>query len=400
VSIACGDYHALAILGDGSPLMTVHPRSHFANIGDKTFLRAVAMGDQPVHYQWRFNGTNLMGATTPLLRFSGLQQADGGSYDVIATNPRGAVTSQVATITVRIPLDAVAGGQGLFWITAGNAPWTGQTNVTFNGQPTAQSGRITDGQQSSLQAVVSGPGTVTFWWKVSSEQFYDFLNFYIDFSLQAGISGEEDWQSVTVPVPAGPHTLRWTYQKDPNVSVGADAGWLTQVAYTPDLPTFVVQPASQTVSMGDTITLSAAALAKPPITYQWFKDGATLLGATSSSLNISNATRLDSGSYRLAAINPIGTTLSVDATVVVRVPQRFGLPVLLSDGTLALESGDADGGQLGAADLVNFRAQTSTNLIDWAPLGLNLQLTNGALLLIDPGAATNNPARFYRLIEQ
>jgi hypothetical protein len=380
--------------------MTVHPRSHVANIGDKTFLRAVAMGDPPVRYQWRFNGTNLTNATTPLLRFNGLQPTDGGSYDVIAINPRGAVTSEVATLTVRIPFTEAAGGPGLLWITAGNAPWSGQTNVTFNGGPTAQSGNIADNQQSSLQAAVTGPGTVTFWWKVSSEQFYDFLDFYIDLTLQAGISGEEDWQSVTLPVPAGLHILRWTYQKDPDVSAGADAGWVTQVVYTPDLPTFVVQPASQTVSMGDTINLSATALAKPPITYQWFKDGAALPGATASILAISNATRLDSGGYQLAAINSVGTTLSLSATVVVRVPQRLASPVLLGDGTLTFESDDADGGLLGAANLAKFQAQVSTNLVDWAPLNLNLELTNGALLLTDPRVSSNFPSRFYRLIEQ
>ncbi len=42
-----------------------------------------------------------------------------------------------------------------------------------------------------------GPGTVTFWWKVSSEANYDWLSFYVDGVLQDRISGEVGWQQIT-----------------------------------------------------------------------------------------------------------------------------------------------------------------------------------------------------------
>jgi hypothetical protein len=82
----------------------------------------------------------------------------------------------------------------------------------------------------------------------------------------------------------------------------------------------------------------------------------------------------------------------------VLVPQKLGVPVLLPDGTLQLSSGDADGGLLSASDLANFDAWTSTNLTDWAILPGALGLTNGTLLLQD-GATTNRPHRFYRILE-
>jgi len=42
-----------------------------------------------------------------------------------------------------------------------------------------------------------GAGTVTFWWKVSSEANHDWLSFYADGVLQDRISGEVGWQQIT-----------------------------------------------------------------------------------------------------------------------------------------------------------------------------------------------------------
>jgi hypothetical protein len=47
------------------------------------------------------------------------------------------------------------------------------------------------------------------------------------------ISGEVDWQQRTVPIPAGPHTLRWTYAKNASLSADEDSAWLDQVVFTP-----------------------------------------------------------------------------------------------------------------------------------------------------------------------
>jgi hypothetical protein len=57
-----------------------------------------------------------------------------------------------------------------------------------------------------------------------------------------------------------------------------------------------------------------------------------------------------------------------------------------------------NGGLLTPADLANFEAQSSTNLINWVTLPNALSLTNGRLFLQDP-AQTNSPARYYRIIE-
>jgi alpha-tubulin suppressor-like RCC1 family protein len=397
VGIACGYYHSLAVLGDGSPFMKLQPASRAALVGTQTNLVAMAVGAQPLHFQWQFNGGNLAGATSSSLSFSFVQAPNAGSYRVVITNVFGSVTSSVATLTALVPLGQAL-NPSLPWSVSGNAAWFGETAVTHDGASAAQSGLITDSQSSTLQTTVVGAGTLSFWWKVSSEEFFDYLTFYIDGVPQAAISGEQPWQMQTYSIANGSHTLKWTYAKDPSVSDGSDAGWLDQVTFITSPPVITLQPLCQHGRMGNTITLCGAATGAPMLTYQWVKDGADLAGATSTAFYIASATRRDSGAYQLVATNPGGSTGSSNATLVVRSPQEMGPPVWLPGSGIAITAGDADGGPLLPGDLSNFQAQASTNLVDWTALLDSLSVTNGMLYFVDPDS-TNAPYRFYRIIE-
>ena len=398
VGIACGYYNSLAVLGDGSPLIKVQPANRVAYIATQTNFLAMAVGAQPLHFQWQFNGANLAGATSSSLTLAYLQAANAGSYRVVVTNVFGAVTSSVATLTTLVPLGQALSASSLVWSTSGNASWFGESTVTHDGASAVQSGLITDSQTSTLQTTVVGAGTGTFWWRVSSEQWFDYLSFYIDGVMQASISGDTGWQQQTFAVANGSHTLKWTYAKDPSVSAGADAGWLDQVTFIANPPVMTLQPLSQHRAMGSALTLSAAATGAPPLSYQWLKDGTNLSGATSAALTIACATRRDSGVYHVVASNPGGSTPSSNATLVVRSPQRLGPPLRLPGGGIALTSGDADGGALLPCDLPNFQVQASTNFVDWVALRNCLMVTNGTLLLVDPDSASFS-RRFYRIIE-
>ena len=91
------------------------------------------------------------------------------------------------------------------------------------------SGAITHNQSSWIEATATGPNTLTFYWKVSSERSYDYLRFYIDGVEQSKISGNVNWQQKTYSFGSGSHTLKWEYTKDYSVSSGSDAGWLDKV---------------------------------------------------------------------------------------------------------------------------------------------------------------------------
>jgi autotransporter-associated beta strand protein len=58
-------------------------------------------------YQWRHAGTNIPGATAASLSIAAAAFADTGNYDVVITNNFSAITSGVATLTVRNPTNLV-----------------------------------------------------------------------------------------------------------------------------------------------------------------------------------------------------------------------------------------------------------------------------------------------------
>ncbi len=85
------------------PTLSAHPRSVNVLAGANTTLNVVAAGSPPLEYQWRFNGTNLAGATNASLTLNNVQVSHGGNYSVQVTNIAGSVISSEATLTVTLP---------------------------------------------------------------------------------------------------------------------------------------------------------------------------------------------------------------------------------------------------------------------------------------------------------
>jgi uncharacterized repeat protein (TIGR03803 family) len=113
-----------------------------------------------------------------------------------------------------------------------------ETTNTYDGVMAAQSGTISDSQQTWLQTTVTGPGTLSFWWQVSSESGFDFLEFDLDGAQQDEISGTgQVWAQKSYSITSGTHTLQWLYSKDSSGSDGADAGFLDEVSYAGAPPT-------------------------------------------------------------------------------------------------------------------------------------------------------------------
>ena len=81
----------------------------------------------------------------------------------------------------------------LSFTTGGNEDWLSQIATYYHDGDAAESGDISEDQESWMQTTVNGAGAVSFYWKVSSEEDYDFLEFYIDGSLENRISGSVDW---------------------------------------------------------------------------------------------------------------------------------------------------------------------------------------------------------------
>ena len=121
------------------------------------------------------------------------------------------------------------------WTTSGDASWFVESSVSQDGLA-AQSGDISDNQTNRIETTVLADGQLSFYWKVSSEDGFDYLTFYINGIEQDSISGEVDWNQETYSVSAN-DTLRWEYGKDGSVSDGSNAGWLDQVVLPSDTTT-------------------------------------------------------------------------------------------------------------------------------------------------------------------
>jgi hypothetical protein len=112
-------------------------------------------------------------------------------------------------------------GQQLWYVTTASY-YYGGSSVTV---PAA----LNHNQESVMQTTISGYTLVKFYWRVSSEANYDFLEFYIDGVRQDRISGTVSWQQKSYSVSSGSHTLKWRYMKDGSVSSGSDCGWVDKL---------------------------------------------------------------------------------------------------------------------------------------------------------------------------
>lgn len=97
---------------------------------------------------------------------------------------------------------------------------------------------------------------------------------------------------------------------------------------TSTAPSITTQPASQTVTVGNSVTFSVAASGSGTLAYQWRKAGTAISGATSASYAISSATTGDAGSYDVVVSNATGSVTSSAATLTVTTASGATTPAI------------------------------------------------------------------------
>ena len=90
-------------LTQNAPSIITQPTNQNATVEGSVTFNVVVDGSSPFSYQWHFNGTNLNGATGPILVLTNVQLTQAGNYSVVVTNSVGAVTSSPAILNVIIP---------------------------------------------------------------------------------------------------------------------------------------------------------------------------------------------------------------------------------------------------------------------------------------------------------
>ncbi len=139
-----------ALVVNVPPSITAPPQSTNVDANTSVTFSVVATGTPAPTYQWRFNGTNIAGATSATYTKNNVQLADAGDYSVAVSNIVTVLVSDPATLSVNLPappqidlitllpsgevLLSVSGGPGQFAVeqAPGFTGWTQAftTNIT------------------------------------------------------------------------------------------------------------------------------------------------------------------------------------------------------------------------------------------------------------------------------
>ena len=86
------------------PVIVRQPRDQTVVADTPATFDVTVVGTLPLEYQWRFNGSDLEGATRSVLELPGVQLGNAGVYSVAVSNRVGALASADARLTVSVPV--------------------------------------------------------------------------------------------------------------------------------------------------------------------------------------------------------------------------------------------------------------------------------------------------------
>ena len=154
-------------------------------------------------------------------------------------------------------------------------------------------------------------------------------------------------------------------------------------------PRITLQPVSQTVAPGATVTFSVQAEGAPPLHYQWRAGWVQgdIPGETNDTLVVSNAQSNVAGNYRVIVSNAAGSLPSAIAVLTVASP-----PSIIN---ASLNTTNVSFSFTSATNLA-YAVEYKDTLNDPAWLTLRTVNGDGGTLTISDGM-TNLPSRFYRI---
>jgi hypothetical protein len=97
-----------------APVIVIQPENQLATLGQSAQFSVLAVGTEPLTYQWFFNTfIALPGATNDTLVLTNIQALDEGSYSVVVANEAGSVTSDSALLIIPVAPQVVTGPQNV-----------------------------------------------------------------------------------------------------------------------------------------------------------------------------------------------------------------------------------------------------------------------------------------------
>jgi uncharacterized protein (DUF362 family) len=89
------------------PTITAQPASQLVDLDESVQFTVTVSGAGPFSYQWRKDGVDIPGANSPTYVISAVQGAHEGVYTCLVTNDAGSVESDLAVLSVSIPIPLI-----------------------------------------------------------------------------------------------------------------------------------------------------------------------------------------------------------------------------------------------------------------------------------------------------
>jgi len=163
-------------------------------------------------------------------------------WQVDSMNDNGTTEGEVWSFNTGLPVseDFESGdfsGHDWQFTTAGTdiQEWNITSDESNTGLFSARSGEGGDSTITSLfiTVEVAEPGVISFYRKVSTEENYDFLRFFINTTTVGQWSGELNWGYESYEVQPGIYTFRWLYLKNASNTSGEDTVWIDDITFPP-----------------------------------------------------------------------------------------------------------------------------------------------------------------------
>src|SRR5947207_410837 len=262
-----------------APAITTQPANQMVPAGQTATFTVTATGTAPLSYQWQMNGTAIGGATAASYTTPATTAADNGDqFTVVVSNAAGSVTSNAAALTVN---------------SAPVAP-------TITRQPASQT--VTAGQRATFTVTATGTAPLSYQWQKNGT------------AIGGATAASYTTPATTVADNGNQFTV---VVSNAAGSVTSNAAALT-VNSVPVAPTITTQPASQTVSAGQTATFTVTATGTAPLSYQWQKKIGRASGRERVWYTTPATTTSDNGStVKIVVSNSAGTATSNEATLTV-----------------------------------------------------------------------------------
>lgn len=258
-----------------APEIARQPTSLTVLAGAEARFDVEVKGTPPLVFQWQHGGTNLAGAQMASLDLSTVTPAHAGDYAVIVTNALGAVTSQIAVLTVNVP------------------PFLTQL---------PQDQLAAAGSEVTFLAAADGTGPLEYQWFRGDAPLANAVAPVL--VLRDVVVGDSGEYALHVASPYGEArvVVRLTVLLPPSITVA---------------------PVNAETLEGTDARFAVEVAGSEPLEFQWFHEGVVLPGATQPSLTLAAVTVAQAGNYTVMVRNPVGTIESAPVALVVNVPPRI-----------------------------------------------------------------------------